>query len=391
MISHRLKQLRLARGLSLDALAAEMGGIVTKQALSKYERGKAQPSREVLNKLAGALKVKSAHLWSKPAIQIELTAYRKKARLAKKEQERIENLVRQTLEERVQLQALIRQDNGVDLPIREFKVASLDDADRAADEMRQRWNLGTDPIASVVDVLEEHHIHVLEIDASDRFDGIAAIAYDEERQRKAAAVVARQGLPGERQRLYFLHELGHLVLDVSRDCDEEKAAFRFAAAFLAPAEVVRREVGQNRAFIQPQELLLLKQRFGMSIQALLYRLRDLQVITESSYKKWCIDISRLGWRKEEPLESPPEQPTWLRQNVLRAISEGVITQEQAQDLLEERIEMERPLTLIQKQKFMQLPLEERRRILAEQAVKFVTYYEQNREWKEMEGGDFVEY
>ena len=35
MICQRLKQLRLARGLSLDALAAEMGGIVTKQALSK--------------------------------------------------------------------------------------------------------------------------------------------------------------------------------------------------------------------------------------------------------------------------------------------------------------------------------------------------------------------
>ena len=43
MISKRLKQLRLARGLSLDALVAQMGGLVTKQALSKYELDKAKP------------------------------------------------------------------------------------------------------------------------------------------------------------------------------------------------------------------------------------------------------------------------------------------------------------------------------------------------------------
>jgi hypothetical protein len=155
--------------------------------------------------------------------------------------------------------------------------------------------------------------------------------------------------------------------------------------------VIRREVGHKRAFVQPQELLLLKKRFGMSVQALLYRLRDLQVITESAYKQWYIDISRLGWRKEEPLESPPEHPTWLRQNVLRAHAEGVITQDQAQNLLEEDLKVEPSLTLIQRRKFMQLPLEERRRILAEQADKLAAHYEQDSEWKAMEESDFIEY
>ena len=391
MLNCRLKQLRLARGLSLEALAAEMGGIVTKQALSKYERGKTQPSREVLNKLAAALQTKSSYLWSQPTISVELTAYRKNVRLPKKEQERIENWVRQNLEERVQLQALIHQDNNIDLPIRAFKVRKLEDAEGAAEQMRARWNLGAASIASVVDILEEHHIHVLEIDTSNRFDGIAAIAYDEEQREKAAAVVVRQGLPGERQRLDFLHELGHLVLDVSKNCDEEKVAFRFGAAFLAPAAVLIREVGTRRAFVQAEELLLLKKRFGLSVQALLYRLKDLQIITDSYYKQWCIDINRLGWRKQEPLECPPEQPTWLRQNVLRALSEGVITQDQAQTLLDEEIEMEQPLPLIQRRKFMQLPLEERRRLMTQQAEKLSEHYEQDQEWKKIEGDDFVEY
>ncbi len=391
MLNRRIKQLRLARGLSLEALAAEMGGIVTKQALSKYERGKARPSRQVLNKLAAALQTQSAHLWSQPTLSIELTAYRKSARLPKKEQERIENWVRQNLEERVQLQTLIHQGNDIDLPIRAFKIKKLEDTERAAEQMRAHWNLGTAAIASVVDVLEEHHIHVLEIDTSNRFDGIAAIAYDEEQHQKAAAVVVRQGLPGERQRLDFLHELGHLLLNVSKDCDEERAAFRFGAAFLVPASVLIREVGTRRAFVQPEELLLLKRRFGLSIQALLYRLKDLHIITDSYYRKWCIDINRLGWRKQEPLELPSEQPAWLLQNVLRTLSEGVITQDQAQVFFGQKTEMKQSLTLIQRQKFMQLPLEERRRLMAQQAEKFSDHYKENQDWKELEGGDFLDY
>ena len=391
MLSRRLKQLRLARGLSLEALAAEIGGIVTKQALSKYEQGKMQPSREVLNKLAAALKIRSTYLWNEPAVSVEFIAYRKTSRFPKKEQEKVENIVRQTLEERFRLQNLIQQKNGIDLPVQELSVKTLEDADRAAEKMRQRWNLGLDPIARVIDVLEEHHIHVLEIDTSDRFDGMAAIACDNEKQIRAAAVVTRSGLPGERQRLDLVHELGHLVLKISPACDAEKAAFRFGAAFLAPAAVILREVGEKRGFVQPQELLLFKRRFGLSIQAFLYRLRDLGIINESYYKQWCIDISRLGWKKQEPLEMPPEQPTWLRQNVLRALSEGVISKEEGEAILDEEIEMEQPLSLIQRQAFLKLPLEERRRILAEQAEKMAAHYEEDMAWKTLEGEDIIEY
>ena len=55
MISERLKQIRLARGLSLDALVDAMGGVVTKQAVSKYETGKSQPTPKVVRALARAL------------------------------------------------------------------------------------------------------------------------------------------------------------------------------------------------------------------------------------------------------------------------------------------------------------------------------------------------
>jgi len=387
MIGPRLKQLRQARGLSLEALAAEMGGIVTKQALSKYEQGKAKPSQVVLNKLAASLGVKSSYFWGESPVSMEFTGYRKGSGLRKRDQEKIESLVTQTLEERIGLQHLLRHENHIKMPC--FSVKIIEDVESAAEEMRKTWALGVEPIASVVDVLEEHRIHVLEIQAGEKFDGISAIARDRQ-QVKAAAVVTRRGVPGERQRLNLAHELGHLVLKISPEVNEEKAAFRFGAAFLAPAMIIRREIGANRSFIQAQELLLLKQRFGLSIQALLYRLRDLDIITESYYRQWCIHISRLGWRKQEPMSLLPERPKWLRQAALHAFSEGAITQEDAERMLGEPLHTDQPLSLVERRAFMKLPIEERRRILAEQAEQMATHYEQDPEWKELQGGDIVE-
>lgn len=390
MIGRRLRQLRLAKGLSLEGLAAAVGGIVTKQALSKYEKGKAQPTPVVLNKIAAALGVKSAYLCTEPSVRVEFIAYRKGSGLRKREQGKVESLVCQSLEDRIRLQGLVGQAHGADLPVKSKPIGSLEDAENVAEGLRKRWNLGFDPISSVVAVLEERLVHVLEIDAGESFDGISAVAYDDDRVI-AAAVVCRRRLPGERQRLNLAHELGHLVLKVPGDLDEEKAAFRFGAAFLAPAEVVKREVGERRSFVGAEELLLLKRKFGMSVQALLYRLRDLGIIGESHYRQWCIDVNRLGWRRREPAEMLPERPSWLEQNVLRALGEDLISREMAEWMIGRSPEYEEPLSLVERRAFMKLPLEERRQIMDRQAERIAAHYESNHEWREFLEGDFVDY
>ena len=390
MNAKRLKQLRLARGLSLDALAAEMGGIITKQALSKYELGKSSPSPVVLNKLAAALGIKAAHLWSEPPFSVKFIAYRKGSGLLKGEQKRVESLVIQSLEDRIRLQDLTRQINGASLPIQELNVRKVADAELAANKMREMWSLGEAPIANVTDMLEDHLIHVLEVGAGEKFDGISAVVLNGEDNIKAAAVVSRPGIAGERQRLNLAHELGHLVLNISKETDEEKAAFRFAAGFLVPAESLYKEVGNKRVFIQIEELLILKQRFGISVQALLYRLHDLGVIADAYYKKWCMDISRLRWKKHEPCELAPERPQWLRRSVLRALGEDLLAREEAEKMLGEPLKAKEPLSLIERRSFMKLPLEERRKLLAEQASKFEAYYGQNSETKGIGGGDIID-
>jgi hypothetical protein len=46
---------------------------------------------------------------------------------------------------------------------------------------------------------------------------------------------------------------------------------------------------------------------------------------------------------------------------------------------------------ISRREFMKLSLEERRRILAQQAEVMLPHYQQNTEWQELEAGDLIDY
>ena len=391
MLGERLKRFRLARGMSLDDLEAAIDGFVSKQALSKYERGKMQPKAMALNRIAAALGVKSAQLWGEPTCHVEWIAYRKYTRMGKKEQEQLQGFIAEVLEKRVLLQERIGEPSSFDLPIQDLPVSKLDDTEQAALTLRQQWNLGIDPIANLVSVLEDHFIHIIEVDASESFDGISAVVQDNDKSVLAAAIATRQGISGDRHRFNMAHELGHLTLKLSKGIDAEKAAFRFGAAFLAPAEQLYREVGEKRSHIQLEELLYLKRRYGMSIQAILFRLKDLRVITASYHKRWCMDINKLGWKKQEPVEIPPEKPERFYQQVLRAISEGLIGEQEAEQLFNDILETSPPQSLIERRAFLELPTDLRHNLLRKQAEQMAKYYEHDSEWRKLEGGDLVKY
>jgi len=72
------------------------------------------------------------------------------------------------------------------------------------------------------------------------------------------------------------HELAHLVLRGGNNTQSKKLAYRFGAAFLVPREPLVREVGEKRTSLNVNELLLLKGRFGVSVQALIRRMRELE-------------------------------------------------------------------------------------------------------------------
>ena len=380
MIGERLIQLRLAQSLTLDALAEKMGGIVTKQALSKYEQNQAQPSPIVLTKLSAALGVKANYLLSPSHISVEFIAYRKVTSLPEREKARVKSVVTQYLEDRVRVQTLIGQGKPDFLPWNQLAISSLEDTEKHANEIRMLWELGASPISNVVGTFEEHQLCILSIEANEKFDGISALGRDTSGNILAGALVTRQGVSGERQRLNLTHELGHSVLKIPSNINEEQAAFRFASAFLVPAERLINEVGARRSYVHISELLILKKQFGISLQALLRRMRDLGIISDSYYRRWCVYISKQGWKKQEPDELERETPQWLKRNLSRLVGEGAITQEEAERMLGASIDVKQPHVIVQRRAFLELPMEQRRKKLTEQAKLLAGYYEKEAEF-----------
>ena len=243
MVGRRVKQFRLARGWSLQDLVDNAGKIVTKQAVSKIEKGRSSPTNKVLRELARALAIPVSALLSQPEYSVEFIAFRKGSRMTKTDQESIKSTVEIELRDRVRLYGLLSPDMVERVPYGKYPVCDIDGIENAAEKLRNEWSLGSNPIPNVTDLLEEHGIHVVTVRLPEetRFDGVSARVLDADGGVLAAGVVSRIGVDGERQRLNLAHELGHIVLAIEPQLPtrlnmpaakaEEKAAFRFAGAF----------------------------------------------------------------------------------------------------------------------------------------------------------------
>lgn len=338
MIGQRLKLARAAAGLSLRELENRIGNRVTAQAIGKYERDESMPSSGVLIALADALGVSVDYLVGDQEMVLEGVEFRKKKITSKREEAQVEARVLHMLERYLMVEELLglrsvewHRPREAPYPV----IQDVSEADRAAQSLREHWGLGTDPIPNLVELLQEQGIKVLSVDLTN-IDGLTARV---RRARKGAVpvIVVNRKEWGERQRFTLAHELGHMVLEVSSKVDEEKAAHRFAGAFLMPADALWAEIGRRRTSIGGSELFYLKQLFRVSVQAITYRCKDLGIFSESLFRRLFHEFSRLGWRSppyEEPHAIwPGEEPTRFRRLTFRALAEGAISEPKAAELL----------------------------------------------------------
>lgn len=169
------------------------------------------------------------------------------------------------------------------------------DSDKAADLLRGLWGLGSRPIGNMVHLLEAKGVRVYwlvedcrEVDAFMFWSGPIPF------------VMLSTMKSGERGRMDAAHELGHLVLH--RDgkvCGQEaeQQANAFGGAFLLPRDAFTREAPRTPDL---RQLLALKPRWGVSVAAMVRRGFDLGIYSEWQYKSAFIEISRRGWRTQEP-------------------------------------------------------------------------------------------
>ncbi len=334
MIGERLKRARTASGLSMQALADQVG--VSANMIKKYEHGKSIPRSSILLELARALDVRAEYFFRPARVGLTSLNFRKKSNTPKKLLRKVEADALDQAERWMEL-----MDIWPNFPLKRFVVprgfpefiSCGEDIEGATIFLRQYWRLGTGPIANLADALEHNGILVptSSIDSETKLDGLQSKVDD------WPVIVVSNQWTGDRQRLTLAHELGHLLLKdkLRKQLNEERACNRFAAAFLLPAEELTRRLGARRSQIEMQELYLLKQEFGLSMQAIVYRLGELGIVGKSLEQRILQTFSKNGWKKTEPGEPcSSESNRYFDLLVCRALAEDIIGESKAAELLQ---------------------------------------------------------
>lgn len=339
-LGQRIKVCRRALGLSLRDLESKIDNRVSAQAISKYERDESMPSSGVLIALARALGVSEDYLATDTDIVLESVDFRKKSITGAREKNQVEARVLDFLERYLTVEEILGLPTvDWDMP-REAPwpvLNELAEVEQAALNLRHYWRVGINPIPNLVELLEDRGIKILSITLSDNIDGLAARVSRNNRKATSSVIVVNREHWGERQRFTIAHELGHMVLEAAPRFDEEKAAHRFAGAFLMPAETLRAEIGKFRKSMGWSELFELKRYFGVSVQALTYRCKDIGIFNNSLFQQLFDEFNRRGWRtypyKEPFAIEKGEEPTRFHRLCYRALAEKLISEAKAAELL----------------------------------------------------------
>jgi Zn-dependent peptidase ImmA (M78 family) len=189
-----------------------------------------------------------------------------------------------------------------------FALPTLDLPDLAGHEpevaammLRDHWQIGSRPILNLVHLLEAKGVEVYWIEEKCR----CVDAFSYMRCPQAFVFLNTYKPAGERGRFDAAHELAHLVLHRSilpqlLDTREiEAEADRFASAFLVPKDEFLTHAPRVPIFT---DLLEMKQQWGISLQALVRRGKDIGLYSPTMYDTANKEISRRQWRTREPAE-----------------------------------------------------------------------------------------
>jgi Zn-dependent peptidase ImmA (M78 family) len=202
----------------------------------------------------------------------------------------------------------------LDLPQVYFEPDELDEyeeirvIEKIADTVRSEWHLGRDPINDLRYTLESKGIVVtcasLNASKIDAFSQMTVINGNE----TYFVVISKDGQTLARARFDMAHELGHILLHSwgegsdEIDHDEFKRRERQANIFASSLLLPRDSFG-NDVRIYPNDLenyKRLKRKWNVSIQAMVYRARQLDIITANQFQYLMKRISQNGWRTHEP-------------------------------------------------------------------------------------------
>ncbi|MCF7981564.1 MAG: ImmA/IrrE family metallo-endopeptidase [Pseudomonadales bacterium] len=189
--------------------------------------------------------------------------------------------------------------------------------------LREEWNLGGSPIVDPVGLIQDLGIPIAGADLGDA-DLFGLTGVHGEHGQYSMMINTRPGIPIERQRFSIFHELAHILAHRTdfqgvpdrpgrgRHKDgREKFADAFAAAFQVPDDELRRTLNllTGKGIRGTEMVMILKQYFRVSYQTILFRLKGIGYLNETSFGPWFGKLQRKFQNAEpEPITDPLNLP-----------------------------------------------------------------------------------
>ncbi len=176
-------------------------------------------------------------------------------------------------------------------------------AEAAADSCRKAWGLSLErPIDNILRLAERAGAVVAHgaLGSLEKVDAFSARLHD-----GGALIILNPADPPSRSAFNVAHELGHLALHRDREIGDkatEQEADAFASALLMPRAGFTIAWAEGPGTLELDWLIEMKTWWRVSLAAMVRRARDLRLITEGTYRDFFVELSKRGWRKNEPAE-----------------------------------------------------------------------------------------
>ncbi len=227
--------------------------------------------------------------------------------------------------------------------------ALKEDAEHLAESEWRRLALGDEPIKDVFSLIESQGVHVIRQEMGNAgFDGAFLYSPD-----NGAFLILNASRPVVRQAFTAAHEYCHCLkhrnrgIQIDRNVYEdylntdaptmERYANAFAAAFLMPRKAIERALKNLNKHIGAEEVIQRKRYFGVSYQAMVWRLKNLGFITAGQkdsfllVKPMSLEKSIFGETEESVV--PAKMPERYVRIALDAYLMGKITVSRLAELL----------------------------------------------------------
>lgn len=439
----RLRAARKMAGLSMEDLAGKLGGMVTKQAIGKYETGQMMPSPEVLAKLVEVLKIvtwgaaplrtseaemaevdrlespalfrmdmeamespkfrragllsrllkkgpeaesekiilakSEKHLYlamtadveshkkgagdfdqDRRPLQCETTdrmvlreetfpslasrrnriarewesgagldriRFREGERLSAKNESALKYRIADHLQKVLELESILGMPAPFSNPIAGRRAGSPGEVESAAHEVRESWELGSAPIVNLLGLLEDKGIKVYEARGIEGFEGLSG------QFGPVPFVAVGMENPPDRLRFTAAHELGHVLCDFASRENPESECHAFGAAFLLPRTALEKVFQPMRRKVTMGDLGEIKETYGVSLQAIMYRAHALGYISDRQLRSFRETLKAKGWLVEEPVAfTGKERATRFRRLLHYAVAADILDAARAAEM-----------------------------------------------------------